>query len=86
MEDRKTNELSDEKLNEVAGGGLLGDIKTAFSEIDYEKCKVVNPPTWACPSCKSWDVTNYDPGMLYQMRVKCHNCGFSGARDGTPDQ
>ena len=86
MEEKKTNEPTDEALDKVAGGGLLGDIKAAFSEMDYSKCSVVNPPTWPCPICKSWNVTNYDPGPFYQMRVKCWNCSFSGARDGTPDQ
>ncbi len=63
-------ELPDELLDAVAGGGF-------FTEEDL-KGKEVFPPMHPCPKCKSKNVKNYDPGGMFQMRVKCLDCGYWG--------
>lgn len=75
-------EISDEELDNVAGGSLF----TVMGEILYDhmagnyyrKSKV----KYSCPNCGSWDVDNIDIGAFYKMRVICHKCGFRGCRDG----
>ena len=88
----KMMEMSDEELNEIAGGKDVYFIPynqdpSYWDWLDnkYEKQfeKKVNPPKWPCPKCGSKEVSNYDPGAFLQMRVFCKNCGFLGCRDGS---
>ena len=79
-----------EKLEKASGGVNLGTedadkICFAIGDIytDYVR---VDPPKWPCPKCGSWNVGNYDPGTIYQMRVYCKDCGFFGCRDGENDE
>ena len=43
----------------------------------------VSPPKYPCPVCRSWNVSNADPGFCYQMRVVCRDCGAFKCRDGS---
>ena len=86
MEDRKAierlEELSDEELDAASGGvyittyakepGLWNDNDRYLAGM-YKR---VSPPERRCPKCYSWNVANYDPGPLFQMRVFCKDCGF----------
>lgn len=76
-------------LEKVSGGHHFG------TDNAYDKCYWVghiysdlirvDPPKYPCPECGSWNVGNYDPGNLWQMRVYCKDCGFFGCRDGGDD-
>lgn len=92
MKEKKAKRIIEvpvEKLESVSGGTYFGTSKAdkvcdAIGEIytDYVR---VNPPKWPCPKCGSWNVGNYDPGTIWQMRVYCKDCGFFGCRDGDDD-
>ena len=88
---KKTEELNDSEMQKVVGGYYSGtydqDPQGWINQDNWNgrNKKRVDPPKWKCPKCFSWDVTNYDPGWLSQMRVHCKNCGFWGCRDGSPD-
>ena len=69
---KKIDEMSDEELDQIAGG----------KDIPYGTAKELKYVKWACPKCGSKNVINYDPGVWYQMRVACRDCGFYGCRDG----
>ena len=73
--DREDVELSDGALDAAAGVSFVGEISDPYPQ--------VNPPKWPCPKCGSWNVINYDPGVIYLMRVKCKDCHFYGCRDGS---
>ena len=91
-ENEKTIELSDEKMNEAVGGtdvywSTYDEDPSYWNYRDKVFCerygKRVNPPKWPCPKCGSNEVSNYDPGAFYQIRVFCKKCGFLGCRDGS---
>ena len=75
------SELSDEELEDVAGGQSLYDwLKSIF---DVKIGEEVPKAKYPCPVCGGWNVTNYDPGPLYVMRVYCHDCRILKCRDGS---
>lgn len=89
MKECKTKKISEDGLEKVSGGVNFGTenaekICDAIGEM-YTDLIRINPPKYPCPECGSWNVGNYDPGKLYQMRVYCKDCGFFGCRDGGDD-
>ena len=86
----KPQKITDVELTTINGGRNLGTkgadrICNGIGNIwnDYVK---LESPKYPCPKCGSWNVGNYDPGTLYQMRVYCKDCGFFGCRDGDDDE
>ena len=89
MEEKKPIEESLENLEKASGGANFGtdnadEICFAIGNI-YPDFVQIDSPKWPCPKCGSWNVGNYDPGTIYQMRVYCKDCGFFGCRDGGDD-
>ena len=79
-------EMSEEELDNVAGGGEIIDaVKYGFSktwDMCFDQYKKVTPAKYCCPKCGTRDVDNIDIGFMYEMRVICHRCGFRGCKDG----
>ena len=89
MKEKRKIEVSEETLEKVSGGQDFGTynadkICNSIGHI-YSDYPQVDPPKYPCPKCGSWNVGNYDPGSMYQMRVYCKDCGFFGCRDGGDD-
>ena len=86
----KMEKQSEDELERVSGGRLLlsgnaDDIYYAIGDI-YNDYLLVEPPKYPCPRCGSWNVGNYDPGTIWQMRVFYKDCRFFGCRDGYADE
>ena len=79
-------EMSEEELDNVAGGADLFDmIEYGFTktwDMCFDQYKKVTPAKYCCPKCGTRDVDNIDIGFMYEMRVICHRCGFRGCKDG----
>lgn len=71
-EKKNMKKLSDKEIKEVSGG----------KDIPYGSLHSLESVKYACPKCGSWEVFNYDPGVFYEMRVACTECGFYGTRKG----
>ena len=81
--------LSTDNLERVSGGSNYGtenadEICLAIGDM-FTDLALIDTPKWPCPKCGSWNVGNYDPGVFFQMRVYCKDCGFFGCRDGEDD-
>ena len=77
--------ISEEELDNVAGGSAIETIEKAFGktwDMLFDSYDKVTPVKYSCPNCGSWDVDNIDIGAFYKMRVICHKCGFRGCIDG----
>ena len=77
MEEKDKIELSEKELNEVSGG---------FPENEqYYRAHfaMLAPPKYPCPRCGSWNIINFDPGVLYVMRIACYDCDYVGERGDT---
>ena len=78
-------EMSEEELDNVAGGSAIETIEKAFGktwDMLFDSYDKVTPAKYSCPKCGSRDVDNIDIGFMYEMRVICHQCGFRGCKDG----
>lgn len=86
---KSLEELTDEELDLASGGVYItsyDNCPSIWRDNDNYLAGLysrVSPPKYACPKCGSWDVSNYDPGIFFQMRVFCKTCGFYGCRDGS---
>ena len=71
-EKERDEKLAIEDLDEAAGGWNISE-KSLYK---YELAR----PIYCCPKCMSKNVKNYDPGDIFEMRVKCNDCGYYGER------
>jgi len=78
MSGERAEELTIDDLDQAAGGMSL--FQDHDDEANYTYRDLYNPPKYRCPKCGSRNVLNYDPGEVWQMRVKCNDCGYFGCR------